>query len=224
MASKTAKSPVAIDTSAGEQAYALATEHRALLEARLPSRTIEHIGADLKTLGVSVSAARPDGQAAPGAAQHLPARAPLALPEALAKTANLVTAIHDAVRGARPKPEVRKAYGAWSKAVGKEVKPVLAAAERIVARATAHASEAMVLGILPADVTELEDEVADLKAAEELAEMHGNKSAPTLKTRRAAEKRMLEAVGRIAGAGVLAFAQHAAIRAQFEALKPQKQA
>jgi hypothetical protein len=33
---------------------------------------------------------------------------------------------------------------------------------------------------------------------------------------------MLEAVGRIAGAGVLAFAQSAAIRAQFEALKPQK--
>ena len=44
----------------------------------------------------------------------------------------------------------------------------------------------------------------------------------TSKERRAAETRIHEAVARISGAGVLAFATNPAVRAEFAALKPMK--
>lgn len=212
MASKTA---TPIDTSAGQAAYALAVPHRAALDPRLPAGMIDTLGADLETLGVVLPAA-------PGPA-GTPAPAPAApsLPVAVEKLFNQVSAIHEAVAGAKATPAVRKAYGAGSKAQGKEVKPLLAAADKIVTEATASPSEALALGILPADVAALTQAVADVNAAEASAAAAGTKG-PTAKERRAAETRMHEATARIAGAGALAFAQDAATRAKFEALKPKK--
>jgi hypothetical protein len=214
-----AKSPgnlAPIDTTAGEQAYALAIEHRTQLDPRLPSGTIDGLNADLRTLGVS-----PTPQpSAPAEAPPSP-QAP-SLAEALEVAANLVTAIHETVLGARAKPAVRKAYGAASKAVGKEVERVLAAAEKIVAQATGNPSEALALGILPADITALRAAESDLSAAEAAARGNGGQAGATRKEKHAAATRMLEAIGRIAGAGALSFAQNAAVRAQFEALKPKK--
>jgi hypothetical protein len=203
-----------IDTTLAEQAYALAIEHRAQLDPRLPSGTIDGLGADLNTLGVSPTP-QPSAPAAPSPQ-------PPSLAEALKVAANLVTAIHATVLGAKAKPAVRKAYGAASKAVDTDVKRVLAAAEMIAAQATGNPSEALALGILPADITALRAAEADLTAAEKAAHGNSGQAGATKKEKHAAASRMVETVARIAGTGALSFAQNAAVRAQFEALAPKK--
>jgi hypothetical protein len=206
-----------IAISLGEQAHALAIEHRAQLDPRLPSGTIDGLDSDLQTLGVS-RAAPPSASVESPPPPQAPSPA-----EALAIAVNLVTAIHDTILGARAKPAVRKAYAVASKPLSNEARPILAATKKIVAQATANPSEALALGILPADITALQAAESDLLAAEAAA-AHGDgaQAGPTKKEKRAAEARMLEAVSRIAGAGALAFAQNAAVRAQFETLKPEK--
>jgi hypothetical protein len=212
---KSKKTATPIDTTAGQAAYALAVPHRALLDPRLPAGTIDTLGTDLQTLGAVLPASP-----APAAAAA-PVPAPPSLPAAVEKLANQVSAIHAAVAGAKAAPAVRKAYGVGSKALGKEVKPLLAAAEKIVTQATASPSEALALGILPADVTALQQDIADVSTAEASAAAAGA-TGPTAKEKRAAETRVHEATARIAGAGALAFSQDAATRAKFAALVPKK--
>lgn len=211
---KSAGNLATIDTTTAEQAYALAIEHRAQLDPRLPAGTIDGLGADLHTLGVS-----PTPQLSTPAE---PSPQPPTLADALKTAANLVTAIHATVLGAKAKPAVRKAYGAASKAVENDVKRVLAAAELIAAQATANPSEALALGILPADITALRAAEADLTAAEKAAHGNGGQAGATKKEKHAAATRMVETVARIAGVGALSFAQNAPVRAQFEALTPKK--
>ena len=199
-----------VDTAA-ERAYALADEHRIQLNPRLPPGMIDSLQADLRTLGVS-PAPEPSATAEPSP------QAP-SLAEALAIAANLVTAIHATVLGARAKPGVRKAYGATTRAPVNDVKSVLAAAEKIAAQATGNPSEALALGILPDDIVALREAERDLAAAETAARGDGGKAGATKREQRAAAARMVATVARIAGAGALAFAQNAAVRARFEALK-----
>jgi hypothetical protein len=64
--------------------------------------------------------------------------------------------------------------------------------------------------------------ITNLTAAESAAKgTHGTGTA-TAKELHAAEVRMHEAVARIAGAGILAFAGNASVRSAFEAIKPKK--
>ena len=114
---------------------------------------------------------------------------------------------------------MRKAYGASSKTPSKEASALVADGQKIVTRAQADPSEALSLGILPTDVAALVQALADVTAAEAAAKGH---AGTTGKERRAAEARMHEAVARISGAGVLAFATNATVRAEFAALKPMK--
>ncbi len=209
---KTASAPV--DTAPGQAAYTLAIQHRSVLDPRLPAGTIDDLAVDLTTLG---AAPAPATASAPGA----PAAPSLA--DALRTTEALVSAIHEAVLAAKPKPDVRKAYGARSKATGKDVKEVLAAADAILARAQEEPSEALSLGILPADVTALGQSVSNLSAAQ-ASTAAGKAAGTTAKEKRAAAVRMNETVARIAGVGVLAFALDSATRAQFEALRAKKKA
>lgn len=208
-----AKTPAAIDTSAGTTAYNLAVLHKAELDPRLPSGTVANLAADLTTLGANPTPA-PSTPAAPP---------PPPLAQALAAAVTLMTAIHAAVAGAKPKSDVRKAYGASSKTPAKEAKVVVADGQKIVTRAQANPTEALSLGILPSDVAALSQALADLSAAETAA-MGGAAAGSTGKERRAAETRMHEAVARIGGAGVLAFATNAAVRADFAALSAKKSA
>ena len=134
----------------------------------------------------------------------------------------ITSAIHDAIHGAKATAAVRKAYGVSSKVATKEPKAVMNEAEKILARAQAYPTEALSLGILPADTAALAQTLSDLKAAEATAKSQGGAAGVTAKERRAAETRMHAATARIAGAGTLAFAKNAAVRAQFEALKPVK--
>jgi len=204
-----------IDTSRGTSAYALAIQHRAVIEPRLPAETIAELAADLGTLGKDPT---------PPPAASPPPEGPPSLAVALTTMANLVSAIHDALRAGKVKPTIRKAYGADKSPPQKEPKALLDAVEKIITQASGNPDEALSLGILPADVKALQQAVADLTAAVTAAQAHGGKPTPTMKDRHTAALRMNAAVGRIAGAGLLAFAQDATTRALFAALVPPKKA
>jgi hypothetical protein len=211
-----AKTPAVVDTSAGTKAYALAGQYQAALDPRLPAGTVANLAADLATLGADPLPTPPPGQTPP-------ATPPPSLAEAMATAVTLITALHEAIRGAQPKADVRKAYGASSKTPTKEAKALLADGEKIVTQAQANPSQALSLGILPTDVAALVQALSDLTVAENLAKgKSGGAGGSTGKERHAAEVRMHEAVARISGVGVLAFATNAAVRAEFAALKPMK--
>ena len=123
---------------------------------------------------------------------------------------------------AKVKPAIRKAYGVSKASPAKEPMAVLEAAKKIIDEAYSNPAQALSVGIVPADVTAIQQALADLTAAVTAAHAHGGKTTPTAKDRGVAAKRMHEATGRIAGAGVLAFAQNATVRAEFAALKPMK--
>jgi hypothetical protein len=210
------KTAAPIDTSAGSAAYALALQHEADLQPRLPTNTLTNLAADLTLLGDP-----PAPPVAPSPSPSPPTPAPPSLADATAEAVALITAIHEAVRGAQAPAGVRKAYGISGKAT-KEPKDVMAEGQKILAQAQTDPSQALTLGILPADTAALTQALADLSAAETAAKGKGGAAGTTVKQLHAAEVRMHEAVARIAGAGALAFARTAAVRAQFEALKPKK--
>jgi hypothetical protein len=199
----------AVDTTAGTKAFALATTYKIELDPRLPTGTVESLVADLTTLGASPLRTTEVVADAPP---------PPSLADAMTAATTLISAVHEAVRGAGAKSEVRKAYGASAKAASKEGKALIASGEKIVTQAKADPTQALSLGILPADVIALGHALADLMAAESLAKGTSAQGGTTGKERHAAEKRIREAVARIAGAGALAFATNATVRAEFAAL------
>ncbi len=117
---------------------------------------------------------------------------------------------------------MRKAYRVSSKAATAP-KFVVADGTAIVTRAQADPTEALSLGILPADVTALAAALAAVQAAE-IVVKGSTGGAATGKERHAAEVRMHDAAARISGAGALAFATNAAVRAEFAALAVKKKA
>jgi hypothetical protein len=227
-----AKTAEAFDTAPGLKAYALAVQYRSDVEPRLPTGMIATLAADLTLLGADVttggaaaagSTTAAGSTAATGAATTNSAATTAtvpSLPDAMTAAVTLITAIHEAILGAKAKIEVRRAYGVSSKELGTEAEAVLTSGGKIVARAQANPTEALGLGILPADVTALAAALADLEAAETAAMGKAAAVKPVpAKDKKAAEGRVTEAVARIAGAGVLAFAKDATVRAAFAGLK-----
>jgi hypothetical protein len=211
------KIPAPVDTTAGTAMYKLAVLHEADLDPRLPAGTIAGLAASLTTLGANPNPAPAPTPSTP--ATPAPATPPT-LADAAAQVVTLVSAVHDALQGARATPDVRKAYGVSGKTPTKEASALFKDGGKIVAAAQADPAEALSYGILPADVTALSQALGQLTAAETAAKGGAAAAGTTGKERRAAETAMHEAVARIAGAGVLAFATNAAVRAQFAALKP----
>jgi hypothetical protein len=114
--------------------------------------------------------------------------------------------------------DVRKAYGVGVKVSPKVVKDVKAAVAMIVDRATEKADEAKSLGILPKDVAALNTAKAAIQDADSDQEKKRASAPLSTKARNETGRRILAAVDRIIGAGVIEFAQSPTERAQFEAL------
>jgi len=223
-----------VDTTAGKTAYSLATTYSTELAPRLPADLVSTLAADLKTLGVvldpapagAVNQTSSSGQilGAPQIGEHKPAvPAPSPPPppfaEAMAKALGWITAVRAALHGAGAKAALRRAYGVSGSRVPKDADAVVATGEKIVERAKANPSEALACGILPDDVTALVTAMAELTAAEEAAKATSG-AGLTGKETRVVAARIGEAVARIGGAGVLAFANNTAVRAEFEPLLP----
>ena len=202
-----------VNTSIGTAAYALALAHEAVLQPRLPAGLIATLATDLVLLGAPPAGTTAPAPVTPAAA----APTPISLADATATVVALVTAIHHSIRGSKASPAVRKLYGASGKAT-KAPKAVAKEGHKIINQAKTDPSQALSLGILPSDVVALGAALQELEAAETAAGSKGGTSGTTAKQRRAAAVAMNDAVARIAGAGVLAFATNASVRAQFEAL------
>jgi hypothetical protein len=137
---------------------------------------------------------------------------------ALEQGYNMVTAVRRSVARARPSRAVSLAYGVGGKLSKSLVKDVTNALQKIVNRATANAAEAASFGILAADVTAFTAQIAAIKAADQAQEQARAQAPQTTMQRNATMRRILFAVDRIAGAGMIQFANDATTRAEFEAL------
>lgn len=194
----------------GLTAHALATKHQPELEPRLPNGCLVALAADLSILGAHV----------PGAKEaHATAQAATVSQDAaLASGHALVTAIRTAVARSGASLDVQKAYGVGVKVSPKVVKDVKLAIGLILKRAAAEPAEAKDVGILPKDVTALNAAAAAITDADDAQEKQRAAAPLSTKERNATARRILAAVDRIVGAGVIEFAQNPTLRAQFEAL------
>jgi hypothetical protein len=195
---------------AGEKAYVLGTAHQSALEPRLPAGCLEGLRADLDSLTGKVTAQK---TATMGVRSATASQA-----EALAAAHELISAVRQVLTKAKASTDTRRAYGLGTRLQATMVTSVLAAGRAILARAAASPDEARGFGILESDLSRLAS-LLDAAASADQAQEGLRASAPQQTgERNRCGRRIVAAVGRIAGAGVLAFAEDAALRQQFDAL------
>lgn len=220
LALMTARKPAKTDSKPAEEwivilqrgikAQDLATKHHGELDARIPSTLLPELTADIAALGAVVPAAITAKQ---GAMQQTAAQN-----EALSACYALVTAARTAVKNHQPTPEVSLAYGVGTKTHPGVVKEVVAAAQKIVARASEQPKEALGFGIIDVDVSAMAAAVKAVHAADQAQEAARAGAPLSTKERNTTARRIIASTKKIAGAGVLAFATNATVRATFEAL------
>jgi hypothetical protein len=197
-------------TQTGLKALELATEHKAALDGRLPAGARDGLAADLDALGADVPAALIKRTVSKVATRSQD--------DALAEGYALFNAIRLNVTRRKASVAVRHAYGVGTTVNPKIVKRVSAAIAQMVDRAKANPSEAASLGILPADVAELEADLARITSVDAEQEQLRASAPLTTKQRNQTANRILGAVDAIAGAGMMQFAKSATERQRFEAL------
>jgi hypothetical protein len=197
-------------TQRGLKALALAQTHQAALEPRLPAGTLDRLTADLQKLGVDVPGALVTRSNAKTATKSQN--------EALAQGYLLVTAIRTSVVRRGAAADVRAGYGVGAKTSEKVVKQVAAAISLILKRAGEKPAEAAELGILQKDLVALEEDLAEITAADGAQEGKRAAAPGATKERNRTANRILAAVDFVVGAGVVEFAKEAGVRGAFEAL------
>ncbi len=220
MASKKKSARKATDNSRIAQSATEVTQHglkaQGLLgkypqiAARLVATLATDLASDLTTMGAIVPGTQ--------GAKHDAAQSTAAQASALEVGHNMITAVRTSVARARPGRSVALAYGVGVRINPVLVKDVVNGLQKIVNRATANATEAASFGILPADVTAFTSQLAAIKLADQQQEQARAQAPQTTKQRNATMRRILFAVDRIAGAGMIQFANDATTRAEFEAL------
>lgn len=201
-------------TQLGLKALSLALQHSALLDPRLPAGLTAGLGEDLEALGDAVPLAMQVRHEARSATVTQAARG--------REGHAFVRSVRAAARKARAPREVRAAYG-----VGQIVRPtvvndVLAALQQILDRATAAPAEAATLGILAKDLAAMVAARDALVGADKVQEQKRASAPLSTKARNQTANRILHAVARISGAGMLEFAGEPELRASFEALKARR--
>ena len=196
----------------GLKASSLALLHQAALTPRLPATTLSTLIDDLDRLGVVVPGAKQ--------ARHEARVATADQEAALAAGYARVKAVRNAVKKSGAPGEIREAYGVGQVVKSSLVRDVTAVLQQILDRAAAAPAEAASFGILQKDLdamTAAHQAISDADKAQE----QKRASAPlSTQERNRTGNRILEAVGRIAGAGGLEFADKPDVRAAFTALKP----
>jgi hypothetical protein len=203
------KSPTEV-TQLALKAQALLNKYTALLTPRLPATLAANLAADLTSMGVVVPAVQ---GATEDASQSTAAQA-----SALEQGFNMVTAVRASVARDRPAKSVSLAYGVGLKMSKLLVKDVTNALQRIVNRATAQPAEAAGYGVTAADVAAYTGQIAAIKSADQVQEAARAAAPQSTMQRNATLRRILYAVDRIAGAGMIQFANDATEREPFEAL------
>lgn len=194
----------------GLRALSLAKTYKNEIEPRLPSGCVAQLESDLTSLGVVVPAAQ--------TAKHVQVASTSTQHEALAQGYALVQAIRKAVVRRNASADVKKAYGVGRKMSPKVVKDVVSAIGLIVSEAGKDVAAAGALGILPSDITLLQEAAVAITKADKVQEQSRNDSPMTTKLRNTTGRNVMAAVDTIVAAGLIQFALNPAIRAEFEAL------
>ena len=129
-----------------------------------------------------------------------------------------MSAIRTAVGRTKPRYDVRRAYGVGQHVDRRVVTHLVVAMNEIIKRATELPEEARGLGVLDRDVEELRLLVATIQRANDEQETSRARAPVSTRDRNIAAGRILAAVDRIVGAGLIEFARSPAKRAEFEAL------
>lgn len=195
----------------GLKALSLVELHAEALTKRLPAGHGEYLRDRLTQLGASIPNQKAVRQQAKqsGAAQL----------QSMTELRQLLTAIRDAVKhDADATTQDKKEYGLGVRLDPKNTKNLLAAAQTVLKVARAKPDRAQTLGILPEDVAQL-DALYQAASAADSEEDEKRATAPlSTKARNALTANVSDAVKKIAGAGILAFALDEDVRADFEAL------
>ena len=194
----------------GLKALNLALVYAVQLGPRLSKDLVPALESDLTLLGAAV----------PGAKQaHDEAQGATASQEtALSRGYEKVRAVRAALRKGRAASDTRKAYGVGQALNPRIVRDVVAALNQITDRAVAMPAEAAEIGIIPADIDAMKALVAAITEADRNQGEKLAKAPRTTQERNLTANRILAAVGRIEGAGLLQFADDTTVRASFEAL------
>lgn len=194
----------------GIDALGLATEHREAIEGRLASGAVDGLAADLGQVGAVVP------QAVQARLERIGATAEQV--EAGLRVKRLVMAIRKSIASSDLDAAARKAWGAGSDVNPEVVKSVIAAADTIIARATAQPDEARAAGVLPGDIETLRAGVATIRTVDSTQENRKASSKNATRDRDATLVRIETTIKKLSAAGQLAFAGSPAIAARFAAL------
>jgi hypothetical protein len=194
----------------GLRALNLGTTHKTVIDERIPG-VLDALALNLDTLGVAI----------PGVFQtrHESMVATAEQNARIRQGYSLVRAVRRMVTKARAPEEIRKAYG-----VGQKVQPtmyssVAAALQGIVGRANAEPAEAAALGLGPANVADITAFLASLSDIGKAQEQKRMAAPLSTKERNMVAHRILQAVGLISGAGMIAFLNNPTTYASFDALR-----
>ena len=203
----------------GLKTVGLAQAHKAELAKRLPDDLLTTLITDLTALGVVV----------PGAKQaRIGVRVATEVRDAAAeRTIKAVSAMRGAVRDAGAPADVQHAYGVGQTLDTRSRAVLKAVLGLIFARLAEHPEDVAAFGFTQEDIDALTVMRADLDTTSTTQQKKRSGAPDATKERNRTANRVLKAVKRIRGAGVLAFAANAEVRASFAALQlspPQKPA
>ena len=195
----------------GLKALGLAQAHKTEIDKRLPGEVLTTLITDLTALGVVVPGAK---EARIGVRIATEVR-----DAAAARTIEAVSAMRGAVRDAGAPADVQHAYGV-GQSLDKRNRVVLKAVLGLIfARLADHPEDAAAFGFVQEDIDALKVMRADLDNASTTQQKKRSGAPDATKERNRTANRVLKAVKRIRGAGVLAFAANAKVRASFAELQ-----
>ena len=195
----------------GLKASALLDTHTVQVTPRLPAGHGEYLKERLTRLGAAVPTQKAvRQQAKQSGGEQLQAMTQLRL---------LLSAIRDAVKNdSDATTQDKKEYGVGQRLDPKSTNGLLAAAQSVLKVAREKPARAQLLSILPDDVTKLDALHVAAVAADKKEDQQRAAAPLSTKQRNEFSRNVSDAVKKIAGAGILAFALDEAIRADFEAL------
>lgn len=195
----------------GLKALALAKKHAAVLDPRLPAGHAAALQRYLEQLGVAVPEQK--------ATRSEVSQTARAQKDAFEKLVMLLGAIRTSVKNdADAEASDRKEYAIGARLGPRLPKATLAAAAGVIRVAKTNPARAQLLGILPADIAQLESLHAAAVIADEQEDAKRATAPMSTRARNVVSAQVDVAVRKIAGVGVLAFAFDATTRADFEAL------
>jgi hypothetical protein len=194
----------------GLAAHELASTHRARIEPRLPPGALDALLAKVTLL----RSARPtailaitDKTASTVAQDHASEGAHA-----------IVVAIRDALVSAKLDVATKKAWGVGTPIRSTSVPHVVAAGQRILARAATHPDEALAAGVLPRDLEALRVAIEALVVADTTQDGKKVSVKAVVAARNAATRAVEEAASRISALGRLEFVNEPPIAGRFAAL------